>query len=106
MHLCHVTYAIHCVLSSAGLQVPAAPVQMHLHSRVAVRKPLGDHHGRGEVNLNCQCALDVTKFCNSQVIKFKLLQAITLNSNLGQSEWCFSDAGLSMAEEPTYTKNA
>jgi len=51
-NLCHVSDAIYGVLGPTGLQVPAAPMQMHLNSSVAARKTLRDHHGWGQVDLN------------------------------------------------------
>lgn len=51
-YLCHVADAVYGVLRSAGLQVPAAPVQVHLHSCVCMREALDDGHSGREVDLN------------------------------------------------------
>lgn len=51
-NLCHVADAVDSVLRSAGLQVPAAPVQVHLDSCVFSWETLGDHHSGRQVNLN------------------------------------------------------
>lgn len=52
VYLCHIADAVDGVLCSAGLQVPATPVKMHLNSGVFSRHALCDLHGGWQVNLD------------------------------------------------------
>ena len=60
-YLCHVSDSIYGVLGSAGLQVPAAPVQVHLDGCVFTGEAFGDHHGGRQVDLNWWKHRDIEK---------------------------------------------
>lgn len=61
-NLCHVTDAVNSVLCSAGLQVPAAPVQVHLDSCVFSWESLVDDHSGRQVDLNWLKHKDIHTF--------------------------------------------